>query len=295
MRLARRRLGIGVVGFGWMGRAHSRSMLRIPTLFSDRRHTPELVICSDTVAARVDEALRDFGFREGTENWQRVVEHPDVDVVMVTAPNMLHLPVIEAATKAGKHVFCEKPLGISVAEAAEMTRAAEASGLIHQIAFTYRHLHGVTELRRLVQERSVSRTSFVLIMNTGRGFSRPRRSVGGGCEALLVAACSTIRARIFLISRALSSDRSRQSARTCSFFPGGASRLTTLRQYVSASPRVSGASGTLVGSRHREPITTCRWWAVRERSRPYSREEALMRCDVLGPPCPAGRKSPYLT
>ena len=152
MSLARRRLGIGVVGFGWMGRAHSRSMLRIPTLFSDRRHTPELVICSDTVAARVDEALRDFGFREGTENWQRVVEHPDVDVVMVTAPNMLHLPVIEAATKAGKHVFCEKPVGGTPEQTVCAEHAARTAGVISGVGYNYRWAPLVLEAKRLIDE-----------------------------------------------------------------------------------------------------------------------------------------------
>jgi predicted dehydrogenase len=246
-----RKLRFGVIGAGAFAEA-----CHVPGLLS---HPQAAVVAICGRRRERAQALADrFSIPFVTTEPAELCARDDLDGVSICTPNVAHREQAVLAFGHGKHVFCEKPLGISVAEAAEMTRAAEASGLIHQIAFTYRHLHGVTELRRLVQERSVSRTSFVLIMNTGRGFSRPRRSVGGGCEALLVAACSTIRARIFLISRALSSDRSRQSARTCSFFPGGASRLTTLRQYVSASPRVSAGSGTPVGSRHRGPITTCR-------------------------------------
>ena len=102
-----RRVGIGVVGFGWMGQAHSRSYLRVPTLFPKRAGDPELVVCSDVVDARRVEATDAFGFREAVGEWQAVCEHPDVDAVVVTAPNMLHVEVVEAAAAAGKHVFCE--------------------------------------------------------------------------------------------------------------------------------------------------------------------------------------------
>ena len=67
-----RRVGIGVVGFGWMGQAHSRSYRRIPTLFPDRAGEPELVICSETVAARREQASSAFGFREVSDDWRQV-------------------------------------------------------------------------------------------------------------------------------------------------------------------------------------------------------------------------------
>jgi predicted dehydrogenase len=72
----------------------------------------------------------------------------DLDGVAICVPNAGHRELALLAFRHGKHVFCEKPLGISVVEAEEMTRAAEASGRIHQVAFTYRYLYGVEELRR---------------------------------------------------------------------------------------------------------------------------------------------------
>ena len=62
----RRSIGIGLIGFGWMGQAHSRSYLRIPTLFPEREYDPRLVICADNVASRRDEAAGSFGFAEVT-------------------------------------------------------------------------------------------------------------------------------------------------------------------------------------------------------------------------------------
>ena len=109
--MSRPEVGIGVIGFGWMGQAHSRSYLRIPTLFPERTYDPRLVICADNVTARRDEAVGSFGFGDATEDWRTVIEHPDVEVVVVTAPNMLHEELCVAAAAAGKQVFCEKPVG----------------------------------------------------------------------------------------------------------------------------------------------------------------------------------------
>jgi predicted dehydrogenase len=74
----------------------------------------------------------------------------ELDAVTICTPNDAHPAVALAAFAAGKHVFCEKPLGRTVAEAAAMAAAAAASGRVHLVAFTYRYLDGVAELRRRV-------------------------------------------------------------------------------------------------------------------------------------------------
>jgi predicted dehydrogenase len=135
---ARRRIGVGVIGFGWLGQAHSRSLQRIPTLFADREFDPELVVCSDTVPARVDEAVASFGFARGATDWRAVIEDPAVEVVYIAAPNMLHLELIEAAAQAGKHVFCEKPVGGTPEQTARAERAARHAGVITGVGYNYR-------------------------------------------------------------------------------------------------------------------------------------------------------------
>ena len=108
---ARRRIGVGVIGFGWLGQAHSRSLRRIPTLFGERAYDPRLVACSDALAARVDHAVSSFGFQRGSVDWRAVVEDPDVEAVWIAAPNMVHGELVAAVAAAGKAVFCEKPVG----------------------------------------------------------------------------------------------------------------------------------------------------------------------------------------
>ena len=58
----KQRIGIAVLGLGWMGQAHSRAALRIPSLFPDAKFKPELVVCADTEQSRRDRAVNDFGF-----------------------------------------------------------------------------------------------------------------------------------------------------------------------------------------------------------------------------------------
>jgi predicted dehydrogenase len=132
----RRRIGIGVVGLGWMGEAHSRSFRRIPTLFPDRVVDPHLVVCADNVPARRQDAVVDFGFESATEDWHRVVDDAAVDVVVIAAPNMLHGDIVAAAAGAGKAVFCEKPVGGTPAEIAAAAHAARH--VISGVGYNYR-------------------------------------------------------------------------------------------------------------------------------------------------------------
>src|SRR4051794_41775858 len=104
-------IGVGVIGFGWLGQAHSRSLLRIPTLFADREFDTELVVCGDTSPERIDDAVRSFGFGRGTVDWHEVVSDPAVDVVFIAAPNMLHVGLVEAAAAAGKRGVGGRPGG----------------------------------------------------------------------------------------------------------------------------------------------------------------------------------------
>jgi predicted dehydrogenase len=135
---ARRRIGVGVIGFGWLGQAHSRSMLRIPTLFPQRSFDPVLVVCGDTAPERVDDAVRSFGFARGTEDWRRVIDDPAVEVVVIAAPNMMHVELVEAAAAAGKHVFCEKPVGGTPEQTVRAEQAAREAGVRSGVGFNYR-------------------------------------------------------------------------------------------------------------------------------------------------------------
>jgi predicted dehydrogenase len=149
---ARRRIGIGLIGFGWLGQAHSRSLQRIRTLFAEREFDPVLVACSDTVPARLQDAVASFGYARGVADWRAVIDDPGVDVVYVAAPNMLHVELVEAAAQAGKHVFCEKPVGGTPEQTVRAERAVRRAGVIGGVGYNYRWAPLVRYAERLVAE-----------------------------------------------------------------------------------------------------------------------------------------------
>jgi predicted dehydrogenase len=148
---ARRRIGVGVIGFGWLGQAHTRSLLRIPTLFEHRAFDVELVACSDALPARVDQSVTSFGFKRASAAWESVIEDPDVEVVWIAAPNMVHVQLVEAAAQAGKAVFCEKPVGGTPDQVARAARAARTAGVISGVGYNYRWAPLVRYARELIE------------------------------------------------------------------------------------------------------------------------------------------------
>ena len=130
-------LGVAVLGLGWMGQVHSRAMLRMPSLFPNRSFDPKLVVCADTEEERRTRAVNDFGFERAVADWRAAVEADDVDVVWVTAPNMLHVPMIEAAAAAGKAVFSEKPIGGKPEQTVAAYNAAKAAGVRTAVGYNY--------------------------------------------------------------------------------------------------------------------------------------------------------------
>ncbi|MBX3011407.1 MAG: Gfo/Idh/MocA family oxidoreductase [Caldilineaceae bacterium] len=145
-------LGIGVIGMGWMGMAHSRAYRNIPDRFYDSGIRPQLVICADDVAARAQQAKEALGFAEATTDWQAVITHPAVQVVNIASPNYLHLEMVRAATAAGKHVFCEKPVGRTPEETATIEALARQAGVMSFVGFNYRWAPMVQYAKQLIEE-----------------------------------------------------------------------------------------------------------------------------------------------
>jgi predicted dehydrogenase len=148
---ALREIRAGVIGFGWMGQAHSRSLARSGTVFSDSPYRPRLTVCADSDPTRRDLAAQRFGFDRAVGDWKELVASPDVDAVWVTAPNMLHLEVIQAAAAAGKAVFCEKPVGGTPQQTVQAEAAARAAGVTSGVGYNYRWAPLVQHTKRLLE------------------------------------------------------------------------------------------------------------------------------------------------
>lgn len=143
---------IGLIGFGWMGQAHSRSYRNIPVYFPEVGIWPRLTVVADTVDSRLQLAVDNFGYEEATTDWRAVIERDDIDVIDITAPNAMHEQLVTAAAAAGKHIFCEKPVGIEPRATAAIEKAARQARVVNGCGYNYRWAPMVQYTKRLIEE-----------------------------------------------------------------------------------------------------------------------------------------------
>lgn len=128
-------INIGLIGSGFMGQAHSDAYRRAGMLYRDLPAVPRLCLLADATEELAADAAARFGFERSTGDWRKLVEDPEIDVVDITSPNSMHHEMAMAAIAAGKHVYCEKPLSVTLEEAEEMAAAARSKGVKTMVAF----------------------------------------------------------------------------------------------------------------------------------------------------------------
>ncbi len=121
-------LGVALIGTGFMGKCHAMAWRNLATVFGVvfGGVPPRLEILCDTPAGKAEAFAAQFGFARATDDWHAAVADPAVDVVSITAPNGLHRPMAEAALRAGKHVWLEKPMALTLEDARAMAATAAA-------------------------------------------------------------------------------------------------------------------------------------------------------------------------
>ncbi|MDB4099922.1 Gfo/Idh/MocA family oxidoreductase [Amylibacter sp.] len=145
------RLGIGIIGGGYMGKAHAAAYGSVGTLFETTLR-PELEMVCATSISSAEKYQKNYGFKSATTDWKEVVNNPNIDAVVIASPQSTHCEIALAAFKNRKHVFCEKPLGASVEESRTMLTAAEASGMVHMTGFNYIRTPASQYARQLIVE-----------------------------------------------------------------------------------------------------------------------------------------------
>ncbi|MET9312239.1 Gfo/Idh/MocA family oxidoreductase [Kribbella sp. NPDC003505] len=147
-------LGIGLIGYAFMGAAHSQAWRSAPRFF-DLPLDPAMNVLGGRNAEAVQAAAVKLGWKETETDWRKLIARDDVQLVDVCTPGDSHAEIAIAALEAGKHVLCEKPLANTVAEAEAMTAAAEAAkakGIRSMVGFTYRRVPAIGLARQLVAE-----------------------------------------------------------------------------------------------------------------------------------------------
>lgn len=156
-------LGVAVVGFGWMGRVHTQAYARVPHHYPRLGLRPELVAVADEVPGRAEEAAAQFGFASATRDWREVLDDPRVDAVSVTAPNFLHREIGVAVAEAGKHLWIEKPVGLSVADTRSVADAVAKAGVRGAVGFNYRNAPAVERARELIAAGDIGTVTHVRV------------------------------------------------------------------------------------------------------------------------------------
>ncbi len=158
-------IGIGIVGGGYMGKAHSVAMAAVGAVFdTDLRPSLE-VICTTTESGAADKA-RQFGFKRSTSDWKKLVGDPSVQAVVIASPQETHCDIALAAFACGKHVLCEKPLGLSLAQSQAMVDAAEKSGCVHMVGFNYIRTPASQLARQIIARGEVGDITFLRAEHT---------------------------------------------------------------------------------------------------------------------------------
>ena len=165
------KLRVGVIGAG---------------AFAECCHVPGLqshpdaevaVLCGRDWERTIAVAKR-VGVPDVSIDYEAVCARPDLDAITIATPNVVHARQALAAFAGGKHVFCEKPLGMNTDEATDMFRVAKESGKIHQTAFTYRYLYGVQELKRRLGNGDIGEPHYVVVHYDSWDGLRPGAPIG---------------------------------------------------------------------------------------------------------------------
>ncbi|MFJ3617241.1 Gfo/Idh/MocA family protein [Streptomyces iakyrus] len=156
-------LGVAVVGFGWMGRVHTQAYARVRHHYPRLPLVPELVTVAEEVPGRAEEAAAQFGFASTARDWREVAADPRVKAVSITAPNFLHRAIGVAMAEAGKHIWIEKPVGLTAEDARAVADAVAAAGVQGTVGFNYRNAPAVEAARELIASGEIGAVTHVRV------------------------------------------------------------------------------------------------------------------------------------
>ena len=147
----KKKLNIGLIGYGFMGRTHSNAYHKVKHFF-DIPYDPVLKVVCGLVEEEAKAFAEKWEYESYVTDWHKVINDENIDVVEICVPNNLHAEIAIAAAKAGKAICCEKPLALNVPQAEEMVKVVEKAGVPNLVSFNYRRVPAVTLAKQLIDE-----------------------------------------------------------------------------------------------------------------------------------------------
>lgn len=151
-----KKLNVGMIGYKFMGKVHSNAWKQAPRFF-DVAVEPVLKVACGRHAGPLQEFADRWGWEEIETDWQKVIKRDDIDIIDISVPTHLHHDIALAAAKAGKHIFCEKPMALSYEQAKAMYEAAEENGITHYLNHNYRRCPAVQLAKKLIDDGKIGR------------------------------------------------------------------------------------------------------------------------------------------
>ena len=143
-------IGVGMLGYAFMGKAHSHAMLNIAHMMYPPPAVPKLVGIAGRDEQAVAEAARRYGYDGYYTDWRAMLDNDDIQLFDNGGPNDTHADPCILAAERGKHILCEKPLARTADEAQNMVEAVQKAGVKNMVAFNYRFVPAIRQIRKLV-------------------------------------------------------------------------------------------------------------------------------------------------
>ncbi len=177
----KKEIRIGMAGYSGIGRVHALGYRTIPIIYPNGIK-PILQRVGTSRQESANEAQDEAGFLHADGDVQNLVKATDIDVVDITLPNQLHLPVIKEALEAGKAVYCEKPLAGTLAEAKEIADLVAKNSTPFGMVFQYRFLPAIIRAKQLLDEGLIGTIYTYRAEYLHSGYQNPNRPLSWRME-----------------------------------------------------------------------------------------------------------------
>ncbi len=149
-------INVGIVGTSFMGKAHSNAYMDVAKYF-DLPAPPVMKAACGRNEANLKAFAENFGWQSTETSWEKLIARDDIDLIDIVTPNSTHLPIALAAAKAGKHIFCEKPMAMTSDECRKMLDAVQEADICHMVAFNYRRAPALALAKQLIDAGKIGK------------------------------------------------------------------------------------------------------------------------------------------
>lgn len=251
------KIGVGMMGYAFMGKAHTNALKKLPYMIYPPPAEPVLVAISGRSEDAVKEAAKRYGYASYYTDWKKMLKDDRVQLFDNSGPNDAHAEPCIAAARAGKHILCEKPLARTTKEAAKMLEAVEKAGVVHMVAHNYRFVPAIRLAREIIESgqlgelyhfRAVYLQEWIMDPNFQFVWRLDKNVAGSG-------ALGDLGSHIVDLARFLVGEPRKVSALAKTFIKqrpipgGGTGEVTVDDAFVSTIEFENGAIGTLEASR----------------------------------------------